>query len=59
MLVLFTKKTASATNKIFMAGLGWGTGEAIYVHTLNLSISLFIIKNISLIQQLEGIEYTF
>ncbi len=57
LLILFTKRTANTAEKVYMAGLGWGTGEAIYLHTINLSILLYINPNMSLIHQLNGIEY--
>jgi uncharacterized membrane protein YhfC len=57
LLTMFTRKTADTAEKIYMAGLGWGSGEAIYLHTINLSILLFITPDASLIHQLKGIEY--
>jgi uncharacterized membrane protein YhfC len=41
LLVFFTKYAANSREKILMVGLGWGTIEAIMLHTIPITILFF------------------
>lgn len=58
-LLIFTKYTGSTKEKVIMTGLGWGTGEAIYVHSIQIgAIILFPTYFPDIIASLDGLEWT-
>ncbi len=58
LLLLLTKFTASSTEKLVMAGVGWGSVEAIIVHSIPLFSLIFITSDSEVFTQLEGLEWT-
>lgn len=57
LFLLFTKYTANNKEKVIMAGIGWGTIEAIFIHTIPLLFFLLSFRDSELMLHLDGIEY--
>ena len=57
LFLLFTKFTADTKEKVIMAGLGWGTFEAIFGHTIPVLIFILFSRDSKLMLQLDGVEY--
>jgi len=57
LLLTFTKQTADTKEKVIMAGLGWGTVEAILVQTLPILFLITLDQNNEYILYFDGIEY--
>lgn len=59
LFLLLPKLTASTKGKVVMAGLGWGTVEAIYVHTIQVGAIVFFPGHFpGIIGLLDGVEWT-
>lgn len=58
-LLIFTKHAGSTKEKVIMTGLGWGTGEAIYVHAIQIGAIIFFPALFpEIIASLDGLEWT-
>lgn len=56
-IILLSKFTANTAEKIYMTGLGWGTGEAFVVHTLAILQILLLPHDSEVIISLDGVEW--